>query len=179
MKKIFVVLVLAFVLIGCAPESTQVTQVEQQQQGSGNLAIVQNQPVPDLGGYSFERQIMIETYLARNNTISTFSYLLTFDGRIIEICASIGYPIPYSTQLANPMKIEDRYEGDVAIPQAEPNSLYPPSSAAATLIQCVNSDGSVSPTYIEDNVMAFPYRIKSDFAFEKIGEPSFSVQVNP
>jgi hypothetical protein len=61
----------------------------------------------------------------------------------------------------------------------EANSLYPPSNTAATLVQCVNSDGSVSPTYIEDNVMAFPYRIRSDFAFEKIGEPSFTVQVKP
>ena len=174
MKKLLV-LVLAFVLVACAPS---VSRVEQQQQYTGNLAIVQNQPAPDLGGYSFERQVLIETYLARNNTVSTFSYLFTFDGKIVEICASIGYPIPYSTQLTNPMKI-DYGSSYVVIPNAEPNSLYPPSSAAATLVQCVNSDGSVSPTYIEDNVMAFPYRIKSDFALEKIGEPSFSVQVKP
>lgn len=174
MKKIFVILVLAFVLVACAPS---VNQIEREQQSLGNVAIVQNQPVPDLGGYSFERQIVIETYLARNNTISTFTYLFTFDGKIVEVCASIGYPIPYSTQLTNPMKFE--YSGGSPIPNAEPNSLYPPSSSAATLVQCVNSDGSVSPTYIEDNVMAFPYRIKSDFAFEKIGEPSFSVQVKP
>jgi len=170
MKKIFVIFVLAFVLVACSPS---INQVEREQQYAGNLAIVENQPVPDLGGYSFERQIMIETYLARNNTISTFSYLFTFDGRIVEICASIGYPIPYSTQLTNPINSMN------GAPNAEPNSLYPPSSAAATLVQCVNSDGSVSPTYIEDNVMAFPYRIKSDFAFEKIGEPSFTVQVKP
>lgn len=175
MKKIFVVLVLAFVLVACA---SSISQVEQQQQYIGNLAIVQNQPAPDLGGYSFERQVLIETYLARNNTVSTFSYLFTFDGKIVEICASIGYPIPYSTQLTNPMKVEYQSSG-ATLPNAEPNSLYPPSDAAATLVQCVNSDGSVSPTYIEDNVMAFPYRIKSDFAFEKIGEPSFTVQVKP
>jgi hypothetical protein len=174
MKKIFVILVLVFVLVACAPS---VNQIEREQQSLGNMAIVQNQPVPDLGGYSFERQIVIETYLARNNTISTFTYLFTFDGKIVEVCASIGYPIPYATQLTNPMKFE--YSDGSPIPNAEPNSLYPPSSAAATLVQCVNSDGSVSPTYIEDNVMAFPYRIRSDFAFEKIGEPSFTVQVKP
>lgn len=172
MKKLFL-LVLAFVLVACAPS---VSRAEQAQQYQGNLAIVQNQPAPDLGGYSFERQVLIETYLARNNTVSTFSYLFTFDGKIVEICPSIGYPIPYSTQLTNPMKVE---YSSLAIPNAEPNSLYPPSDAVATLVQCVNSDGSVSPTYIEDNVMAFPYRIRSDFAFEKIGEPSFTVQVKP
>lgn len=175
MKKIFVILVLALVLVACAPS---VSDVEQQQQSLSNLAIVQNQPVPDLGGFSFERQVLIETYLARNNTVSTFSYLFTFDGKIVEICASIGYPIPYSTQLTNPEKVES-YTNGITVPNAEPNSLYPPSDAAATLVQCANPDGSVSPTYIEDNVMAFPYRIKSDFAFEKIGESSFTVQVKP
>ena len=164
-------LVVAFVLVACS-EREQAQYAERKQQGAGVLAIVQNQPIPNLGGYSFERQIMIETYLARNNTISTFAYLFTFDGKIVEICPSIGYPIPYSTQLSNPY---DEYGR--ANPEA--NSLYPPSDAAATLVQCVNADGSVSPTYIEDNVMAFPYRIKSDFAFEKIGESSFIVQVKP
>ena len=178
MKKLIVVLVVAAVfLLSCTSESSQVTNAELAQQGAGNLAIVTNQPLPDLGGYSFERQIIIDTYLARNNTIATYSYMITMDGKIIEICASIGYPIPYSTQLTNPMKIEDRYEGDVAIPNAEPNSLYPPGDAAATLVQCVNPDGSVSPTYIEWYVLAFPYRIKSDYQLERIGETSFSVQV--
>jgi hypothetical protein len=174
MKKSIVlalVLVVAFVLSACSA-SDQAQYAEREQQGAGVLAIVQNQPIPNLGGYSFERQIMIETYLARNNTVSTFAYLFTFDGKIVEICPSIGYPIPYSTQLSNPFDMSGR-----ANPEA--NSLYPPSNTAATLVQCVNSDGSVSPTYIEDNVMAFPYRIRSDFAFEKIGEPSFTVQVKP
>jgi len=178
MKKLIVVLVVAAVfLLSCTSESSQVTNTELAQQGAANLAIVTNQPLPDLGGYSFERQIIIDTYLARNNTIATYSYMITMDGKIIEICASIGYPIPYSTQLTNPMKIEDRYEGDVAIPNAEPNSLYPPGDAAATLVQCVNPDGSVSPVYDEWYVLAFPYRIKSDYQLERIGETSFSVQV--
>lgn len=171
MNKLLV-LVLAFVLAACAPS---VSQVEQSQQEGGNLAIVQNQPVPDLGGYSFERQILIETYLARNNTISTFAYMISMDGKIIEICPSIGYPIPYSTRLTNPVKVE---YSSLAIPNAEPNSLYPPSDAAATLVQCVNPDGSVSPIYIEWYVLAFPYRIASDMQLQRVGEPSFSVNIN-
>lgn len=173
MKKL-IFLVLALVLVACAPTGNQ---IETEQQDRAVSSIVQNQPIPDLGGYSFERQIVIETYLARNNTIATFSYLFTFDGKIVEICPSIGYPIPYSTQLTAPEKPTPGYS--LTVPQSEPNGLYPPENAAATLVQCVNSDGSVSPTYIEDNIMAFPYRIRSDFAFEKIGEPSFTVQVKP
>jgi hypothetical protein len=153
-----------------------IAQTEKTQQGAGNLAIIQNQPIPDLGGYSFERQIVIETYLARNNTIATYAYMFSMDGKIIEICPSIGYPIPYSTQLTNPMRIES-YTTGATIPNAEPNSLYPPSDAAATLVQCVNPDGSISPVYIEWYVLAFPYRIASHFQLERISKTSFSVDV--
>ena len=178
MKRLLV-FVLPLVLVGCMSLSPSVADVEQQQQYSGAMAIVQNQPVPDLGGYSFERQIVIETYLARNNTIATYAYMISMDGKIIEICPSIGYPIPYSTQLTNPQKIESPMSYGVILPNAEPNGLYPPDNAVATLVQCVNPDGSVSPTYIEWYVLAFPYRIKSDVQLERIGETSFSVEVKP
>lgn len=182
MKKLFVVLfVMALVLTACG---TTQTELEQQQQAGNITAITQNQPVPDLGGYSFERQIVIETYLARNNTIATYAYMISMDGKIIEICPSIGYPIPYSTELTNP-QVPTRncatpgsaacVDGVVANP--EPNGLYPPSDAAATLVQCVQPDGSVSPVYIEWYVLAFPYRIQSDFQLQQIGTSSFSVPV--
>lgn len=169
-------LVLAVFLSGCAPSSAN--DLEQSQQQSGNIAIVQNQPVPDLGGYSFERQVLIDTYLARNNNISTFAYMFTMDGKIVEICPSMGYPIPYSTQLTAPEKLAGWTNDTSVIPNAEPNGVYPPGDAAATLVQCVNSDGSVTPVYIEWYVLAFPYRIKSDFKLEKISDSSFSVDVN-
>ena len=173
MKKfLFVLIILAMVLTAC---QASVANIEQQQ--AGNIAIVQNQPVPDLGGFSFERQILSETYLARNNTIATYAYMFTMDGKIVEICPSIGYPIPYSTQLTSPERV-DSYSYGVVLPNAEPNSLYPPGDAAATLVQCVNGDGSVSPVYIEWYVLAFPFRIKSDTQIERIGEPSFRVDLS-
>ena len=176
MKKILVLsIIFGLFLTSCV---NSVSTEEQKQQESGNLAIVQNQPIPDLGGYSFERQILIETYLARNNTISTFAYLMTLDGKIIEICPSIGYPIPYSTQLTNPIRVEGSISYGVTVANAEPNSLYPPSDAAATLVQCVGGDGKVSPVYIEHEVMAFPFRIASDMQLTRIGEPSFTVDLN-
>jgi hypothetical protein len=173
MKKfILFVLVLAFALTACQPSASS---IEQSQQYESQVSLMQNQPAPDLGGWSFEREVIRQTYLARNNTIATYAYMFTMDGKIIEICASVGYPIPYSTQLTNPMKVE---YSSLAIPNPEPNGLYPPSDAAATLVQCVNPDGSVSPVYIEWYVLAFPYRIQSDAQLQRIGDPTFKVDVN-
>jgi hypothetical protein len=184
MKKIIVilmVLVLVFGLVGCS--ETTSNQIAQEQQELGVKSIVQNQPVPDLGGYSFERDIVIQTYVARNQTIATYTYFMTFEGRVVELCASVGYPIPYSTQLTSPesvqvTKTEMGRSWDV-LPQSEPNGLFPPSDAAATLVQCVNPDGTVSPMYFEDNVFAMPYRIHSDVQLQRYDDStSFSVEIN-
>ena len=162
---------LASVVAACTPSELTV-QKEKEQQGKAVLAIVENQPVPDLGGWSFEREIVRQTYIARNRNIATYTYMITLDGRIVEICASVGYQIPYSTQLTNPEQV---YVG-AAISQAEPNGLYPPLNAEATLVQCTNKDGTVSPTYFEPRVFALPYRIKSDIQLTRLDEKSsFSV----
>ena len=182
MRNILLVGLLLLGLVGCAT-TDEVGQAERQQQDTAQLTIIQNQPAPDLGGYSFERQIVIETYLARNRTIATYTYLLTLEGRIIEICASIGYPIPYATQITNPEKLSRYYETggyiEGVVSNAEPNGLYTPADAAATLVQCVNPDGSVSPTMFEPTVFALPYRIASDIQLQRLDNTqSFSVDIN-
>ncbi len=177
-RLIFILVIMSLVLSACG---TSQVMKEQSQQGRAVSAITDNQPIPDLGGYSFERQIVIDTYLARNNAIATYAYMITMDGKIVEICPSMGYPIPYSTQLTNPIALTynatngHNIEGAVSNP--EPNGLYPPGDAAATLVQCVNNDGSVSPVYIEWYVLAFPFRIQSDYQINKIGESSFKVDI--
>lgn len=187
MKKFLVLLVVVSALLAaCGNIQTNSANIEHTQQETGIKAIIQNQPVPDLGGWSFERHIVIQTYIARNKgTIATFSYLMTLDGKVIEICPSIGYPIPYSTQLTNPMQISENWqEGWYAheagvIGNPEPNGLYPPESAAATFVNCVNPDGSVTPTYFEQDVFALPYRIKSDIQITRVDDKtSFSVQTS-
>lgn len=141
--------------------------IERRQQEANQSALIQNQPVPNLGGYSFERNVVIQTYLARNRTIATYTYTMTeVDGKIIEICASIGYPIPYSTQLTNPLQYVGPNGAVVGNP--EPNGLYSPSSAEGTIINCANEDGTITPTYWEPRVFALPYRIQSDMQLERV-----------
>lgn len=170
--RILLTLALALVLMGC----DQAVDMEHQQQEAGQKSLLSNQPVPDLGGWSFERHIVIETYKARNRTISTYTYtFIEYTGQIIELCASIGYPIPYSTQLTNPLQYTGPNGAVVGNP--EPNGLYSPSSAEATIVNCVNKDGTVTPTYFEQRIFALPYRIKADRSLDRIGDSSFSVSV--
>jgi hypothetical protein len=179
-KMLFFMILLIGTLFAsaCTPQSSN--RIESAQQEEGVKSLVVNQPVPDLGGYSFERDIVIKTFLARNETIATWAYTMTLDGKFIELCPSIGYPIPYATQLTAPERLASIYYNDSSvIPQPEPNGLYTPADAAATLIQCVNPDGTVSPMYFEYYVIAMPYRIKADIIMERYDNApsSFSVDI--
>lgn len=185
-KNILFIVAIAAILVGCVGVGTDSAQIEHNQQEAGVTAILENQPVPDLGGFSFERQIVSETYLARNKSFDTYTYvLLEYTGQVMEICPSKGYPIPYSTELTNPTQLQVNYvktqwgsqwvEGPIGNP--EPNGLYPPATADATLVTCINPDGSISPTYWETKVFAVPYRLKADITLNRTDDTqSFTVK---
>lgn len=171
---VIVVILMAALLAGCGSSTVSGQQLEAQQQASGVEAIVRNQPVPDLGGYSLERANLIRIMLLRNQKIATWTYHITFDGTVIEVCPSQGYPFPYSAQLTSP-EVWPGYMGngyrEFTMPQPELNSLYSPDSANASWVLCV-VDGTAVPVYYEENVQAFPYRIKADIVLEPITAPS-------
>lgn len=62
------------------------------------------------------------------------------------------------------MQIARDYSGSTmvegVIPQAEPNGLYTPDTSAGTWVLCVLPDGSISPSYIEDNVRCYTVMMK-------------------
>jgi len=184
MKRLFVVIGLLLVLLasacGAAPSTSQQTIInEHNQQDLCVAAIQRNQPVPDLGGYSFQRQMVIQYYLAQNKVVSTWTYTFLYNGTLVEICPSRGYPIAGGTELTNPLQIDPNRVCCGVIGYPESNSLYPPPTSAGTIVTCVNPDGSVSPEYWEPDVFAKPYRIKADKILERVagndGKSSISV----
>lgn len=183
MKLVIIGLLIALVLlvVGCGGQSAaeQNAETEMAQQSGGISQILNNQPVPDLGGYSFTRQVIIDTQLAQNKGASTWTYTMTYDGRIIEICASRGYPIPYSTQLTNPSQPYGGYQAYTTIGNPEPDSTYKPESAAATYIQCIADaqTGTVTPVYMEQDVFALPYQIKADLVMTRVNQNKPSVEL--
>ena len=164
MKTLSIILLVSFLTIAAQCGSQG---IEREQREANQLSLIQNQPVPNLGGYSFERDVVIQTYLARNRTIATYTYTMTeIDAKIIEICASIGYPIPYATQLTNPLNWVG--SNGAVIGNPEPNGLYSPDNAEGTIINCANENGTITPTYWEPRVFALPYRIRSDVKLQRV-----------
>lgn len=103
---------------GCDADSSEHSAVDSQQS-----IYVSNQPIPTFQ-WSLERHLLVQLYQARNQSVATYSYVVNqYTGRIQWRCTSLGFPIPATTQLTNPMRVA--YQNAV-IPQPEPNGVYAP-----------------------------------------------------
>jgi hypothetical protein len=134
-------------------------------------SIFANQPLPNMGGYSFTREILrhIEFFEGKEAG-STYSYFLNeYTGQIYLICPSKGYPIPYAAQLSNP--VQPYCNGcSMAVSQADPIGVYIPATAEGTWVPCTNADDStaVTPQYWEPRVFATTFKIKGAIPIEQV-----------
>lgn len=172
---VFVIIVVGLLLSSCG----QAVQTEQDQTNALMEKYVQSQPIP-VGEFewSLERHLMIELYVARNNAVSTFSVVWdSYRGKIRWSCPSIGYPIPGGTELTNPQQALSTTGAVIA--QAEPNGLYAPGTSYGTFVMCVNDDGTVSPVFIEDSILTFPYpMIEVDGMLMQSPDTVSSIKIN-
>jgi hypothetical protein len=152
MKKILLLgaLVLSsVVLAGCTDTANEkeANNVERQQQ-----IYTKSQAAPFFD-WSLERHLMIELYKARNDAVVTYSYVRNIQGNVIFSCNSIGFPVPSNEQLTNPESLASpNYRDSSVLPQAEPNGMYSSPSTSGTFVFCLSDDGSVSPSYFEQDV---------------------------
>ncbi len=128
------------------------------------------QPVPTFD-YSLERDVAIQLYRARNQSVATWTVWRSDLGQVEGDCASIGYPLPYDTSLTNPIKRSSYTSAAVPIEQAEPNGLYSSKNSIATWVRClskVNGQDVEAPIYIESKVTAYPYPVDVDYTTGRV-----------
>jgi len=94
----------------------------------------------------------------------TYTYLWNeMQGKKVFFCQSVGFGIPYATQFTSPQKPavwRGEGVGVVALPQADPNGLFSPSSAEGTWILCKNPSGpETRPVYVEPRVIVSPFKL--------------------
>lgn len=149
--------------------SSEADKVNQQQD-----VYAKDQPVPFFN-FSEERDVLNQIYKARMGAVNTYSVAYSF-GRPIWACPSIGYPIPYTTQLTNPQAVshDTGASWGVVLPQAEPNGLYT-GTTTSTWVLCVRKlaggGTEVDPVYVEQEVIAFSYPVNVDFSTGQITDP--------
>jgi len=173
-QSVAIVLVAIFMVIACDANNVQIERraVDEQQ----NL-LVKTQPVPYYE-FSLERDVVIQLYNARNDARLTHSVITAFgDGQPIWDCPSIGFPIPADVQLTNPVKETN----GTTIEQPEPNGLYSSKNTDATWVLCADG-GEVTPIYVEQKVITFPFPVIVDYVTGTIlrdGEATTTIDIKP
>lgn len=135
-----------------------------------------SQPVPFFNR-SLARGLWIDFYRAQNTARATYSQINDMYGNLRFSTPSMGYPIPYDTQLTDPTQ---RVDGGAVIDQAEPNGLFTSKNSDATIVFANNDDGTVSPIYSELKVTCFPFPVKwVNDHWERVKEAEPSIKLTP
>jgi len=136
---------------GSCGESDKTESRKQDEKAAGAQLIQyqQSQPVP-LFDYSQLRQNLIEIETAQTSTTATTSFMFLMGnagttGPLVHHCPSIGFPIPATYQLTNPVQ----KAGDgVTVAQIEANGVFT-ADTTGTYVICVGADGSPYAYYWE------------------------------
>lgn len=111
----------------------------------------------------------MHTYTYTENMVPTIVHGRTvMGGKFTFMFDSVGYGFPYATQFSSPQKLERVYASDryyFVMPQAEPNLLFPPSTAMGTWILVADPTGKskeLMPIYCEPNVLVSPFKLPLD-----------------
>jgi hypothetical protein len=98
-------------------------------------------------------------------------------------CPSIGYSIPYDVQLTNPLKAMYGGSGGYGIvEQSEPNGLWSSKTTQSTWVPCANTDGTISPIYVEAKVTTYPYMVDVNYEtnrVKRVPDAEISVKITP
>ena len=165
MRRTFFIALLASILtslfvVSCytRPNSDTITS---QRQETLLMQAVEKIGMPAIK-YFRELRMMNRILEERDQTIPTWTYLWSDYNRCFTfIESSVAYPIPYSTERTSPQKVVRWGEHRLAMPQADPNGLYPPSSAEGTFVE-MNNPTKVNTTglvYSEPRISTFPYEL--------------------
>lgn len=158
---------------GCqSADSAEHATVDSQQS-----VYVRNQPIPTFQ-WSLERHLLVQLYQARNQSVTTYSYVINqFNGSIMWSCTSLGFPIPATTQLTNPQRVANQ---NAVIPQPEPNGVFAPPDTNGTWVLCAGDDGNLEPVYIEEHVRTFTRPMEEhDGRLVPVSGQRSTVTINP
>lgn len=130
--------------------------------------------MPSIRNYTEKKQLKTIYELRDTAGLVTYTYTTDMNGKLHNVCPknSIGFPIPYSTQYTAPTAMTRWYlpatsdgrpinYGTREAPLPEPNGLHMPASADATWVICSDPvDASPKPTYIEDKVRTYLFKVQ-------------------
>jgi hypothetical protein len=169
-KIVALILMLSCVAVAnCKPDQTS-SDIQRERQEHVLTEGVSQVGIPSIKNWR-ELKLAKDLYELRDQEgLVTYSYLWAeSSGKLIFLCNSIGYPLPYAVQYTagesmqsyrvTRKNVEDA-SGVAELPQAEPNGLFSPGSAEGTWVMCLDPNSkNVHPTYVEPKVIASQFKL--------------------
>jgi hypothetical protein len=159
-KNIMLLTVATLALAGCDGTVQTGDQIQNQKQEELTKQGVEMVGVPAITNFQEKRLMKNILELRDRPDLVTYTYIVDLNGHTHKVCDSIGYGLPYATQYTNPQRVAglgetpNRGNGNVTLPQADPNGLYSPAAADGTWVLCkVPGKDKVTPQYIEPHVI--------------------------
>lgn len=145
MKKIYFVALTALSLTACGTSVDTQQEMKTQQLMADADARIGMPKVVNFTEKQLANQIM---ELRDRPNLATYTYTIDMNGGAHCLGRSIGYGLPYTTQITNP---ERELFSTLALPQAEPNGLFSSDSTNATWVLLVGTKGP-NVTYVETDI---------------------------
>jgi hypothetical protein len=148
----------ALISLAACESSTTVIEAQKQDQ----LLTEANNTVGMPAVVNFQEKKILKDIIEMRDraNIRTYSYTQALDGKLVKLCDSVGYGIPYATQYTNPERRVTGYE--TTLPQADPNGLYSPASADGTWVLCKDpASDKVAPVLVEPRVVVSQFPLTS------------------
>lgn len=154
--------VLGVTLTGCIEYTPSSDEVQQEQQERILKEGTAQTGMPAIKNFR-ERKLLKQMIEMRDQEgLVTYTYTVPeTTGRPVFFCNSIGYGLSAATQYTNPQKVDYSTNGNVTIPQADPNGLFSPSSTEATFVVCAdpNGSGKTGVLYVEPRIIVSPFKL--------------------
>jgi len=163
MKRLILLCVCCVVLTGCIENAPDADRRQAEQTRKTLLEADKQVGMPDIVNFTERRLAKDILELRDQETLLTYTYLVSLEGKLIFLGESIGYGLPYSVQFTNPEVETFRTRqggGYGTLPQADPNGLFMPDGLSATWILLKDPDtGEARPTYVEPSIVVSPIKL--------------------
>ena len=118
--------------------------------------------MPNINNFQQKKQMKMIFELCDQEDIICYAYLKNdMTGELVFLSKCMGYGIPFSAQFTNPMKVAfSNSQGRIALPQADPNGLFMPTSSSATWLMLIDpKTNEPHPAYIEPEIVVSPFKL--------------------
>ena len=162
MKKVLISCLLGALVVGCKDSTTPKSDEEMSAATERAMQEANRQVgMPAIVNFQERRLAKMIFELRDREDLTTYAYIVSWEGKLIFIGKCVGYGLPYSVQYTNPERlVKSTYSSGwgTTIPQADPNGLFMPGGLSATWLMMLDEDtGEPRPVYVEPQIMVSPF----------------------